>query len=92
MFIKYLTRDNEPEGGGEGRYSSYSFLTSALDEVVSWPHFSPGEGPPLPIGQEAGWAPEPIWTNRLEEKSSCLCRGSNPDRSVIQSVVRHCTD
>jgi hypothetical protein len=25
--------------------------------------------PPVPIVQEAGWAPEPVWTQRLEEKS-----------------------
>jgi hypothetical protein len=30
---------------------------------------SPGKGPPVPIVQEAGWAPEPVWTQRLEEKS-----------------------
>jgi hypothetical protein len=29
----------------------------------------PGKGPPLPIVQEAGWAPEPVWTQRLEGKS-----------------------
>jgi hypothetical protein len=29
----------------------------------------PGKGPPVPIVQEAGWAPEPVWTRRLEEKS-----------------------
>jgi hypothetical protein len=34
---------------------------------------------PVPIVQEAGWAPEPVWTQRLEEKSSRLCRGSNLD-------------
>jgi hypothetical protein len=27
----------------------------------------PGKGPPVPIGQEAGWAPEPVWTQRLEK-------------------------
>jgi hypothetical protein len=27
----------------------------------------PGKGPPVPIGQEAGWAPEPVWTQSLEE-------------------------
>jgi hypothetical protein len=26
-------------------------------------------GPPVPTGQEAGWASEPGWTQRLEEKS-----------------------
>jgi hypothetical protein len=29
----------------------------------------PGKGPPAPIVQEAGWAPEPVWTQRIEEKS-----------------------
>jgi hypothetical protein len=24
-----------------------------------------GKGPPVPIVQEAGWAPEPVWTQRL---------------------------
>jgi hypothetical protein len=28
-----------------------------------------GEDPPVPIVQEARWAPEPVWTQRLEEKS-----------------------
>jgi hypothetical protein len=27
-----------------------------------------GKGPPVPIVQEAGWAPEPVWTQRIEEK------------------------
>jgi hypothetical protein len=60
---------------GERRYSSYSFTTSALDGgewLASRPGraLPPGKGPPVPIVQEAGWAPEPVWTQRLEEKSS----------------------
>jgi hypothetical protein len=51
----------------------------------------PGKGPPVPIVQEARWAPEPVWTQRLEEKSFHLFRGSNPDRPVVQPVVRHYT-
>jgi hypothetical protein len=31
--------------------------------------FTLGRGLPVPIVQEAGWAPEPVWTQRLEEKS-----------------------
>jgi hypothetical protein len=57
-----------------------------------WPRFTPGERTPVPIVQDAGWAPELVWTQRLEEKSFCLCRGSNLDRQVVQSVVRHYTD
>jgi hypothetical protein len=45
----------------------------------------PGKGPPVPIGRETGWAPEPVWTQRIEETS-------NPDRPVGQPVVRHYTD
>jgi hypothetical protein len=27
--------------------------------------YPPGKGPPVPIVQKAGWAPEPVWTQRL---------------------------
>jgi hypothetical protein len=61
------------------RYSSYSFTTSALDGgewSASRPGraLDPGKGTPVPIVQEAGWAPEPVWTQRLEEKSFRPCR------------------
>jgi hypothetical protein len=83
--------------GGERRYSSYSFPTSALDGgewSASRPGraLAPGIGPPVPIVQEAGRAPEPVWTQRLEEKFFRLCRGSNLDHPVVQPVVRHYTD
>jgi hypothetical protein len=59
--------------GGE-EYSSYSFTTWALDGgewSASRPGraLPPGKGPPVPIVQEVGWASEPVWTQRLEEKS-----------------------
>jgi hypothetical protein len=78
-------------------YSSYSFTTSALDGgkwSASRPDrvLPPGKGPPVPIVQEAGWAPEPVWTQRLEEIFLGLCRGSNLDRLVVQTVARHYTD
>jgi hypothetical protein len=81
----------------EIRYSSYSFSNSALDGgewSASRPGraLPPGKGPSVPILQEAGWAPEPVWTQRLEEKSSCLCRGSNLDRLVVQPIARHYSD
>jgi hypothetical protein len=31
--------------------------------------YPPGKGPPVPTIQDAGWAPEPVWTQRIEEKS-----------------------
>jgi hypothetical protein len=81
--------------GGE-EYSSYSFSTSALDGgewSASYPSraLASGKGPPVPILQEAGRAPEPVWTQRIEENSFRLCRGSNLDRPVVHSVARHYT-
>jgi hypothetical protein len=59
--------------GRQRRYSYYTFSTSALDggeRSASRPGraLAPGKGPPVPIVQEAGWAPERVWTQRLEEK------------------------
>jgi hypothetical protein len=75
-------------------YSCYSFLTSTLDGCA-WTASRPGralpprKGPPVPIVQEAGWAPEQVWTQRLEEKSSAPAG----DRTlIVKSVVRHYTD
>jgi hypothetical protein len=31
--------------------------------------YTQGKDPPVPIAQESGWAPESVWTQRLEEKS-----------------------
>jgi hypothetical protein len=50
-----------------------------------------GKDPLVPIIQDAGWAPEPVWTQRLEEKLFRLCRGSNLDHPVVQPVARHYT-
>jgi hypothetical protein len=78
--------------GGRG-YSSYSFLTSALDGG-EWSASRPGralplgKGPQVPIEQEAGWASEPVWTQRLEEKSFTSAGDRTP---IVQPVVRHYT-
>jgi hypothetical protein len=62
---------------------------------VSGQHHAPaalyprGKDPKVPIGQEAGWAPEPVWTQRLEEISSAFVGDRTP---LVQSVVRHYTD
>jgi hypothetical protein len=82
---------------GVRRYSPYSFSTAALDEGElsgSRPGSAllPGKGPPIPIVQEAEWAPEPVWIQRLQEKFFRLCRGLNLDSPVVQSVARHYTD
>jgi hypothetical protein len=80
---------------GERSYSSYSFLTSALDEVSCQRHISAvlcrrGIDPDThSIGCWVG--PRAGWTQRIEEKSFRLCRGSNRGGPVVQSVVRHYT-
>jgi hypothetical protein len=38
-----------------------------------------GKDPPVPIVQGAGWAPEPVWTQRLEEKSFAPARDRTPN-------------
>jgi hypothetical protein len=57
--------------GWEIRYSSYPFLTSALDgSEWSASHLgcasALGKGPPVPIVQEVASAPYLVWTQRLE--------------------------
>jgi hypothetical protein len=76
---------------GDRTYSFCSFFTSALDgaSITPPPCFTPRKGPPVPIGWEAGWFSELVWTQSLEEKSF----SSAGDRTlVVQSVVRHCAD
>jgi hypothetical protein len=68
----------------ERSYSSYSFLTLALDGG-EWSALRPGctlaegKGLVVPTVQEAGWAPELVWTQRLHENSLA----SAGDRTLI---------
>jgi hypothetical protein len=69
-------------------------MTSALDGgewSASCPSrtLPPGKGHLVPIAQEAGWAPEPVWTQRLEEKSFASAGNRTP---IARSIVRHYTD
>jgi hypothetical protein len=79
--------------GGEGRYSSYPFLTSAL-YGVEWSEsrhgraLPPEKETPVTTGQRTGWDPEPFWTQKLEEKYFVTAR----DRTPAKFVVRHYTD
>jgi hypothetical protein len=78
------------------RYSSYSFLTSALDGVSGQRHapavLCPGERTPGThctggwVGLRAGLDTE------VRGKILCPCRGSNLNRPVVQSIARHYTD
>jgi hypothetical protein len=40
----------------------------------------------VPIGQDTGWDSEPVWTQRLEEKSFASAEDRNP---IEQSAVKH---
>jgi hypothetical protein len=58
--------------------------------VTLRPLFSSGEGPPVPIVQEAGWAPEPVWTQARGKSSfasagdwTSLARSSSPSSDTI---------
>jgi hypothetical protein len=51
----------------------------------------PAKEPQIIIGQEAGWATEPVWKMWRGEKSHPY-RESNSDPSVVRSVVSRCTD
>jgi hypothetical protein len=46
---------------------------------------------PVPIGQEAGWAPEPVWTTWRRE-NFWPYRDSNSDPLVSQPVAIRYTD
>jgi hypothetical protein len=82
--------------GGESRYSSYSFTTSALDGgewSASRPGrvFTPGERTPG-THCTGGWVgPRAGLDTEDRGKILCPCRGSNPDRPVVHPVVRHYT-
>jgi hypothetical protein len=79
------TRHGGAWGGGR-KYSSYSFLTSALDGVSGQHHapaaLCPGDRTPRThctggwVGLRAGLVTE------VRRKILCPCRGSNPDRPV----------
>jgi hypothetical protein len=74
---------------GERRYSVYPFLTSTPEGGERSASRSGHALPPVAIVQGAGWTPEPVWTQRLEEKSSASVGDRTP---AVSSVVRHCTD
>jgi hypothetical protein len=81
---------------GERRYSSYSFTTTALDEgewSASRPGraFTPGERTPG-THCTGGWVgPRADLDTEDRGKNFCPHRKSNPNRPVVQPVVRHYT-
>jgi hypothetical protein len=51
----------------------------------------PGKEPPVPIGEEGRWTPEPVWTTWRRE-NSWPYGDSNSDPSVVQPVASRYTD
>jgi len=49
----------------------------------------PGERAPVPIGKEAGWLQQPVWTYRRREQFFAPARIRSPDRPA-RSVVTKC--
>jgi hypothetical protein len=95
LHIKVKQSHNTCGGAGGDNYSSYSFTTSALGggewsaSRLGRP-LAPGKGSPVLIVQEAGWAPDPVWTQRLEETSlasagdrTSIAPSSNPYPDTI---------
>jgi hypothetical protein len=74
-------------------YSSYSLFTSAIDGG-EWSASRPGHAlllgkdPRYPLDRRPN-GPQPVWTQKLEEKSFASAEDRTPDN---QSVVRHYTD
>jgi hypothetical protein len=79
-----MTGHQRPRGGVEVQL--YSFSTSALEGSAPRPgRFTPGKGP-VPIVQETGWAPGPVWTCA---KNLALTWIRSPDRPArSQSLPR----
>jgi hypothetical protein len=81
----------------ERSYSSYSFTTSALDGVSDQRYaltalYPRIKDPPYPLGRRLGGPQSRARHKSLEEKSPCVCQGSNLDRPVFRSVGRLYTD
>ena len=53
---------NRPRGGAEVQPYSFFNLDDRWGGWTTFPALPPRKRPPVPIVQEAGWAPGPVWT------------------------------
>jgi hypothetical protein len=80
--IKF-TPEQATKAQRRSRGSSTLFLASAGGWATPRPgRFTPRETDPVPIVQETGWAPRPVWTG---------AENLDPTRTV-QPVASRCTD
>jgi hypothetical protein len=49
-----------------------------LSSFIPWPLYSPRREPPVPIGKEAGWAPELVWLLWKRENLECWLSSPYP--------------
>jgi len=58
-------------------------VSDQLHDLAALP---PRKKLPEPIYQEAGWAPEPDWTQWQREKNPCPCWESNCSHPACRSI------
>lgn len=60
--------------------------------ITPWPCFTLEKGSSVPTGEAAWWEPEPVWTQRSQEKSSARYCGWNfgADCSQPQNWLSYC--
>jgi hypothetical protein len=98
VIIKSCQTTRHEGAWEERRYNSYSVSTSALDGSewsASRPGraLAPGKGSLVPIVQEAGWAPDPVWTQARERILPLLeSQITRPHRDLMipRNIVKHC--
>ena len=82
--VKFLPRTGHEGPEGEQMYSSTLPSTSTLDGVGDQRHaqatLPPGKDP-VPIVQEAGWAPGPVWTGVENLATTGIRSPDRPSRS-----------
>ena len=77
-------------------------MTAALEGGEPRPYFTPGKDP-VPIVQEAGWAPGPVWTGGKSRpyrdsipdrpaRSQSLCRLSYPTHRHTVYILQYVKD
>jgi hypothetical protein len=99
QYVSYKKQSKfHPRSGHEGpdeeyRYSSSLSLTSALNGAgCSTPRigrFTPRERDPVPILEEAGWAPGPVWTDAENPAPNGIRSPERPVRSESLYRLRY---